>query len=204
VALVLLASTIHTSALLFLPLYFLLDRDWITSARTQLAILAVVYLGATAIKEYLFSLLPLITFGLGYEGYSGVREDLFFEREVTEFGAGLMFVLAVDVVVILASPWLRRQYAPWGFRAYYNAYWIGALLTPVIVFANYIPFARLLFYFSSFRFVVLAFLVAGLFARGTHGAKVLGAVLAVAYFGWFSMAIAKGAAWCAPFQFVFQ
>lgn len=201
-----LASTLHASALLFLPLYFLLDREWLFSRRWQVACLLLAYAGANAIKGILFNLLPLLSVVVGFENYASVQEDLFFERGVSGFSAGLIFVLVSDLIIIMASPSLKRWYAAQGFRAYYNAFYIGALLTPVLYFANYITFARLAFYFLAFKFIVLSFLVAWLFSRSVRSlwAKALGAVLVVSYYVWFSVAISRGAAWSAPFLFVFQ
>ena len=201
-----LASTFHSSALMFLPFYFLIDRDWITSRWLQVLILIVAYVSADAIKVYLFEFLPLIFVAFGFENYASLQEDLFFEGKVSGFSAGLAFGFATDFIVIMSSSWLKRQYASQGFLAYYNAYFIGALLTPVVYFSNYITFARLIFYFTAFKLIVLSFLVVWLFSPSVKSpwAKWLGAVLVVSYYGWFSLAISKGAAWCAPFQFVFQ
>lgn len=201
-----LASTLHKSALIFLPLYFFLDKEWISSRRWQIVILLIAYASANAIKELLFDLLPQLSAALGYGNYADIQQDLFFGRQVQGFSPGLMFVLVSDLIVIMASPWLKRRYAALGFRAYYNAFYVGAVITPAVFFANYIPISRMAFYFLSFKFIVLSFLAAGLFTRPGpwRWSKVIGAGMVISYFGWFSLAIFKGAAWCAPFQFVFQ
>lgn len=204
--LVALASTLHTSALLFLPLYFVLDRELVLSRLWQIALVVIAYVSANAVKDFLFDTLPLAAVVLGYGNYAGIRDDLFFEGGASGFSLGLVFVMASDLIIIVASPWLKRRYASLGFRAYYNAFYVGAVCTPVVVFANYIPFARLVFYFASFKFVVLSFLAAALFDRPGpgRGSLALGIALVVSHFAWFSVAIARGAAWSAPFQFVFQ
>lgn len=201
-----LASTLHASAMLFLPLYVMLDREWISSRRLQIAILLLMYASAIAIKDLLFDVLPLISVALNYGNYAGIQEDLFFQGAASVFSPGLLFVLVSDLIVIMASPWLKYRYAALGFRAYYNAFYLGALITPIIISANYIPFSRIAFYFLSFKFIVLSFLVAGLFAHVVpwRWSKVIGSVMVISYFWWFLNAIVKGAAMSAPFQFVFQ
>lgn len=201
-----LASTLHVSALMFLPMYFLLDWDWISSRRWQVAILLFVYASAIAFKNYLLVLIPQLFLSLGFERYARIQDDLFFEKDVPGFSYGLTFLLLTDLIIITVSPWLKQRYAGWGFRAYYNAYFIGMLLTPIVFFANYIPISRLAFYFMSFKFIVLSFLAAWIFAKSgpRFWAKGFGAVLVSLYFVWFLSAIYKGAAKCAPFMFVFE
>ena len=201
-----LASTVHVSAWMFLPMYFVLDREWISSRRWQFFILIFIYVSANAIKDYLFDVVPLVTLALGFENFVSIQDDLFFEREVSGVSLGLILVLTSDLIVITVSPWLKRRYEAWGFRAYYNAYYIGMLLMPITYFANHVTFSRLIFYFMSFKFIVLSFIVSWLFDRTGPGfwAKGLGAVLIVMYYVWFLNAIYKGAASCAPFVFVFD
>lgn len=204
--LVVLASTVHSSALIFLPLYFLLDNLWISSRRWQVVILLLAYGSANTIKGFLFEFFPLISMAVGLENYGKIQDDLFFNTEISGFSPGLIFVLISDLIVIMTSPWLKRKYEVQGFRVYYNAFYVGSVLTPVIFFSNYIPFSRLLFYFTAFKFIVLSFLVAWLFSKSVRSlwAKGLGAILVISYFGWFMLAISKGAALSAPFQFIFQ
>ena len=204
--LVLLASTIHASALMFIPLYFILDKEWFSSRRWQVLLLCFAYLSANAVKDMLFDLLPLLSGAALTERFANVQDDLFFETAQSGFSPGLIFVLVSDLVVILASPWLKRRYATLGFRAYYNAFYIGAVFTPIVFYANYLTFSRLVLYFNGFRFVVLSFLLAGVFSKPVKNPWERGVtgILVVGYFGWLQMAISKGAAWCAPFQWVFQ
>jgi transmembrane protein EpsG len=207
-SMVLFASLFHFSAMLFIPLYFLLDRDWILSPRWQIATLLLTYLTAEILKDYLFDLLPLIAIGTGYDGYSDASELLFFQGEAQGLSAGLIFIMLIDILVMKASPMLKKRFSAHGFRIYYNLYTIGALFTPVVLYANYIPFQRLAFYFTAFKPVVLAFLIYAWLntEKGRYRLAMKVAALAVVscYFLWFSHAIDNKAAWSAPFQFVGQ
>ncbi len=202
------ASLVHSSSLLFIPLYFLLDRDWLHSHRIQMALLLMAYFVADEISLQLFELLPFLSITLNYGGYASLQDALFFERDVSGFSPGLLFMLLVDLFIMLSAPMLKRQFLAWGFRVYYNLFVVGALLTPFAFYANYIPFARLLFCFTAFKPVVLAFTVFGwIRTEEKLNRKVMrlsAVAFVLAYLLWFLMAIWNKAAWCAPFQFVWQ
>ena len=206
-AMVLLATLFHKSALLFLPLYFLLDRDWLPNRVAQFVLLIIAYLEADYFKGRLFDVLPLLSTALGYgNNYAHFQDALIFETEVTGFSTGMLFLILVDGLIMWSSPMLKRLYGPFGFRIYYNIFLIGALMTPTALSANYIPFARLNFYFLAFKPVILAFAAHAWWAgagRRPFWLLVLMSVLA-AYLFFFIFAIAKQSAWCAPFKFVFQ
>lgn len=203
---ILLASTLHVSALVFLPMAVFVHRDWRIDRAGLLLILAGSYAVAGTVKDLLFEMLPIFSLIDGFAGYSSLQDELFFEREVRGVSLGTIFALFVDSLIVYWSPYLLKRYGKNGFRAYFNVFYVGAVLTPVVVAANYITFARLAFYFTSFRFVVLGFLAAWLFSRDAHfpGAKLVASLLISMYFAFFSMAIIRGAAWSAPFQFIFQ
>lgn len=201
-----LAALMHASALLFLPLYFFLNRDWFLSRTYQVLIVLIIYSSADIIKEYFFNGLSLLQFFSVSEGYANIQDALFFEGEAAGFSLGLLFTLITDLILIATSSWLKKKYYDIGFRCYYNIFFIGVLLTPIIYYANYITFNRLSFYFYSMKFIVLSFLLCALFESKYRNIwkRSIGCFLIAAYYIWFSSALFKGAAWCAPFQFVFQ
>lgn len=207
-SMVLFASLFHLSAMVFIPLYFLLDRDWVLSPRWQIALLLLAYLSAELLKDYLFDLLPLVAGVTGYVSYSDVNEFLFFKDEAKGLSAGLVFILLVDILVMKSSPMLREKFPVHGFRVYYNLYTIGALLTPVVLSANYILFQRFAFYFTAFKPVVLAFLIYAWFntekGRSRPAKQLAALAIVICYLLWFVNAILNKAALSAPFQFVGQ
>ena len=83
--LVLLASTIHASALMFIPLYFILDKEWFSSRRWQVLLLCFAYLSANAVKDMLFDLLPLLSGAALTERFANIQDDLFFETAQSGF-----------------------------------------------------------------------------------------------------------------------
>ena len=135
-----------------------------------------------------------------------MQDALFFQKDVSAFSPGLIFNFLTDLFIIYSVPMLKRLFEGWGFRLYYNLFMISALLTPFVLYSNYIPFARMAFVFTAFKPVVLAFVVVGWLRtqEGRRGfvMRLLAMALASAYFLWFLRAIWQKAAWCAPFQFV--
>lgn len=205
-ALVALAAMFHLSALVFMPLYLAIDRKMPLGRYLQLALMLASYLVADFLKDLLFEVLPLLSVAANYDGYSEVQESLFFESEATGFSLSIAFTLLVNSSLILLSDRLRLLYSMWGFRIYYNIFLVGALLQPAVLAANYIPFARFNYYFDAFKVVILSFLAIWAFTSqdANRWTRAGGVVIVGIYFVWFFIAILKGAAWCAPFQFVFQ
>jgi transmembrane protein EpsG len=206
VLLVCAAGLIHNSALMFLPLYFFLDRDWVPNRLLQMGTLLLAYVVAYKISGQLFALLPLLSLALHYTAYAEVQDALFFEKAVSGISPGLIFIVLTDLFIMYSAPMLRRRFAGKGFRIYYNLYLIGALLTPFVLYTNYIPFARLAFSFTAFKPVVLSFVVTG-WLHNKEGKyqlamRLIVIALVAAYMLWFLMAIWNKAAWCAPFQFI--
>ncbi len=199
------ASLIHNSALLFLPLYFLLDRDWLPNRYLQMAMLLLAYVAAYKISEQLFNLLPALALASNL-GYAAMQDALFYDKSASGFSPGMLFILLADLFILYSAPMLKRSFAGWGFRIYYNVYLIGALLTPFALYTNYIPLGRLAFYFTAFKPVVLASVVVGWFrtqeGRRRLVMRLFVIALAAAFLLWFLMAIWNKAAWCAPFQFI--
>lgn len=201
---ILLASTFHVSALMFLPLAFFLGREWRNNRIILFVLLVVSYLAANELQEILFDVLPLLS--LLSSGYANLQTELFFEADASILSFGLLLAFLVDALVIYFYSELVGRYRSNGFVLYFNIFYIGALISPVVYFSNYIAFTRLAFYFTSFRFVMLGFLLAYLMSKDARFglAKVLATTLILAYLGMFCVAIFRGAAWCSPYQFVFE
>lgn len=206
VVLVTMACTLHASAVIFLPLYFLLAKEIPFGRFWQICVLVLVYIVADFLNTIIFNVLPMLSMFIGYDAYGNIQKDLFFKNIPSYLKLGVLFSFLTDAIIIFLAPWLERLFASHGFRVYYNAFYIGALIRPLSYFSGYVVFARLGFYFLSFKFIVLSFLLVGLFSTSTSDlrSKLLGGGLVAAYFVWFSWAIANGAASCAPFQFVFE
>jgi hypothetical protein len=199
-----LAATLHVSALMMLPLALLIGREWSKRRFILFSLLVLSYLVSNEIKEILFDVLPLLS--LLDSGYSSLQNELFFESDASVLSVGFALAFLVDALVVYFYPVLLERYRSNGFLLYFNLFYMGALLTPVVYFSNYIAFTRISFYLTSFRFVMLGFLLAYLMSKNARFgiAKLLAVALILAYLGMFFVAIVRGAAWCSPFQFVFE
>jgi hypothetical protein len=195
------ATLLHTSAAIFAPLYFVAGRKWVKGVWAPAVAIGLSYAFAPLIAEQVFNNLSKFT-AIFYDNYSNVQQDLFFEGQDNSYGIALPLTFLVDIFVVLYSKRLEKHYERAGFTTYFNLFLVSAIAVPVVHASNYIPFSRLLLYFSGFRFVVLAFLSHYLFSvRRDPNSRILGTILTLVFMAWFVSAIFKGAAWCSPFQF---
>jgi hypothetical protein len=206
VGIVFLASLFHASALVFFPLYFFANKNLFPKASVQVGLLLLAYVTAPIVKDFLIDVLPFLATISGYEHYSELQDDLFFGGD-SGFGLGNAFAFFVNLTVISFSKRLRERYSGRGFDCYYNLFFIGSLLSPSVYLAKYLLLARLLWYFTGLKFVILAFLCAYLFSIKSKGMKkgaIIGLVLMTLYYIWFMLAISNGAGASAPYVFVFE
>ncbi len=201
----LLASSFHRSAIAFAPFYFFLEINWIRNKYIQMALLISAFSSVKFIFIEFFNQVSVIALALDYESYSKITPDLFLEVDTSGFGLGLYFILIIDLIIIYYSDKLKKVFREYNFISYYNMFLIGALFTPVTSTTNSIVLYRFMFYFSSFRFIILSFLCYYLFSinKSTRN-KFFGYLITVSFLFWFIIAINKGAAWSSPFQFIFQ
>lgn len=208
VILIVLATLIHKSAIILMPLYFILRHDWLPNRWLQATLLLFAFVSAPVLKDRLFEFLPWLASSADYDPYSNTQDDLFFKKEGVSYSPGMFFALIVDLFIIYSSQMLKKNYEKQGFAIYYNLYLVGALLGPIVLFSNYIPFSRMIFYFTTIKSVVLAFLVIGWLStnqgRKRSGGIPLTIAIIVAYVVWFLMAIWNEAAHCSPFLFVWD
>ena len=201
------ATLFHTSAAIFFPLYFVLHKETPLPAWSQLGLLLLVTASAGPLATELFNFLPELALFFQVSRFESVQEDLFFSEDGgLSFGFAFFFTLITDAILILTSSRLIRKYSHVGFSSYYNLFLIGALLNPVVLETNYIVFARLNYFFLSFKLVCFSFLLASLFSKNPiyKIGPILAVLLIMPYYAWFLMAISKGAASSAPFNFVFD
>ena len=88
------------------------------------------------------------------------------------------------------------------YKIYHNFYIAAALLQPVANAWDFLPFARGLFYFVAMRSICIGFvmhycLMVSRKPRDIVIASGIGAVFLL----WLIVAVSRGAAWSAPYQF---
>ena len=202
---VLAAFLFHKSALFFLPFYFFVNKDWIKNKYIQIFILLLSFYYAELLFVNIFNQIDTIAILFNYEGYSKFTNDMFLEKNNQGWGLGLYFILTIDILILFYSDKLKCIFKKEGYIIYNNMFFIGAILTSAASTTNSVMLYRFMLYFSSFRFVVLSFLCYYLFTLSKNRINhIIGILIVMAFLIWFIVAILKGAAWSAPFQFVFQ
>lgn len=202
---VLIASFFHKSAIFFLPFYFFVNKDWIKNKYIQITLLLASYYYAEFLFETFFQKIEVIAILLNYEHYSKLTSDLFLEVDVQGMGLGIYFILTIDILLLYYSDKLKNIFKNNHYIIYHNMFFIGALLSSATSKSNSIVLDRFLFYFDSFRFVVLSFLCYYLVVISKNRINhIIGILIVIAFLFWFIIAITKSAAWSSPFQFIFQ
>lgn len=205
ISMVLLAASFHKSAIFFLPFYFFLNKEWIRNKFIQIGLMVLAFLSSQFLFDEFFLKIKILAELFDYQGYSEFTSDMFLESDDQSMGVGLYFIFSVDLILLLYSDKLKEVFKKGTYVVYHNMFFIGALLTAAFGGTNSIALGRFMFYFVSFRIVVLSFLCYYLFRINRNKINYLiGITVIMAYLVWFISAISKGAAWCSPFQFVFQ
>lgn len=201
------AALFHKSALFFLPFYFFIKKEWIKNKYIQIILVLLFLVFVNPLIDSLFNNFQTIAFILNYDNYSNSnqRADLFFDEITNSLGIAYYINLILNITILLYSDKLKEVYREYHYIAYHNMFYIIALLSSAATISNSIAISRSLFYFNSFRFIVLSFLCYYLFSiKKSIPNLIIGLLIISVFLIWFINAILKGAAWCAPFQFFFQ
>lgn len=205
---IIIASLFHKSAIIFLPLYFVLNRININNRFIQfIALLFSFSLGAI-LQNYLWDILP--------QFYSIIYGNKLTDFQVEYYktfnwdggGKGLASYmwLIFDSIVILNYHRLRKYSIKRNiiFDVLYNLYFVG------IVFSNIIGgsyLSRIIVYFESYRVFIYSYLSLYLINELKKQNRLDTTVYLLVLWGglilFYYVAISKGAGLCSPYQFVF-
>jgi hypothetical protein len=190
----------HTSAILFLPFYFITYLTPIISNRKlQCAAFLITLLFSNIILDIVIDLMVLVMKFTPYGHYGGL---------LTTFGVragsgmGVIIKAVSGLVLIYYSKQLSQAYSHTRFDIYYLIYFIGALIANVFGLTSQL-LLRIVFLFDSFRFVVLGYLF--YYLCRTRGAKnqLVFLILLGGYIAYFIGMIYLHNSHCSPYQFVF-
>jgi hypothetical protein len=197
------AYMFHKSALLVIPICFIIR--WCPLAKVQLQAIALIlsYLFVGLFFDSIVGLFTTLAELFGYSAYSNIsRSDLIFTQSESTFNIGIYFWPLVDITIILFSSKMNNHYKFFYYRTYHNFYLVAAILQPVANAWDFIPFARGLFYFVAMRSICVGFLLHYcLMVSGKPRDVVIAISMGAAFLTWFVVAISRGAAWSAPYQF---
>lgn len=203
----LLAMSFHKSIIILYVLLPFLRKDWFKNVKVQIVVLVS---SVFVFPLFIDRLLDFVTPIVNLLGYSYYIENLDYMAEISKenaSGDGLsvyMFFL-IDLVIILYSGNLKKEFQKYNIISYYNIFFVGVILSRL--FANNFILARTAEYFIHFRVVILSFLCFYLLVQQTSGnvlRRVVVIIIVMIMMSFFYKGIYNNAADCSPFQFVFE
>lgn len=197
------AYLFHRSALIIFPIGIALH--WLPLPKVQLQVAALLfsYVFVGLFFNQIVGLFTLMTSLIGYAGYSDIsRADLAFSQEGSSLNLGIYLWPIIDVIIIYYSKRVAKHYEVMSYRIFHNFYLPAALLQPVANAWDFLPFARGLFYFVAMRSICIGFVMhyCLLVSRKPRDI-VIASGIGVVFLLWLIVAVSRGAAWSAPYQF---
>lgn len=168
-ALILLAMSMHTSAILlviFFPI-LLFSKEWFKNEKVQLAALAVAFVfGQSGILEnYLSIFETLLEFDTytNYDTYLRYEDKLYSEMSL---GLGFYITLLINIITIAFSSKAKKMLDNKNFTIMYNFYFIGTILKYAFLQSHLIQ--RINYYFYGFHFIITAYILYYLYRSKMH------------------------------------
>ncbi len=198
------AYLFHRSALIIFPIGIGLNFLSLPKVWLQAAALGFSYVFLDLYFDWIVGLYTQVSSVLDYSGYAEInRADLAFSKQgSSSLGLGIYLWPVVDIVIILFSRKISDHYKPMRYPLYHNFYLIAALLQPVANSWDFIPFARGLFYFVAMRAICVGFVLHYCLAVSRRPRDIMVALgFGVVFLAYLMVAISRGAALSAPYQF---
>lgn len=156
---ILLASTIHKSALLLLIFYFIPQKDYFKYSYVNLALIAAtLYIGLNPSWLQAVDFLEQVLAFIGYDRYSQRIDFLVEYREEMNIGPRMLAILFLNVLIVWYAPKLKEVFKETNFLIYFNFTFIGILLFNLFAHTNHI-FLRPVSYFTIFLLLTTAYLL---------------------------------------------
>lgn len=197
------AYLFHRSALIIFPIGIALRWLPIPKVQIQIAALIFSYVFVGLFFNQIIGLFTLMTSLIGYSSYADVsRADLAFGQNGSSLNLGIYLWPIIDLVIIYYSKKVAKTYEVMNYRLYHNFYLAAALLQPVANTWDFLPFARGLFYFVAMRSICVGFVLHYCMMVSRKPRDIVTASgIGVVFLLWLIVAVSRGAAWSAPYQF---
>lgn len=194
---------IHRSAIIIIPISVILCYARVPRVYIQIVALLVAYMFVGVFYEQAIGIFERLSPLFGYDGYSDItRSDLVFEGIDSSLNLGRYLWPLIDGIIIIYSRALSSSYNRYGYRFYHIMFLVGALLQPVAMAWDFLPFARALFYFTAMRIVCLGFLARYCLIDARNSRNViLGCGICAIFAVWLAVAVSRGSAGSAPYAF---
>jgi hypothetical protein len=193
----------HRSAIIIFPLAVMLWYARVPRVYVQIATLLIAYMFVGVFYGQVIGIFERLSPTFGYDGYGDItRSDLVFEGIDSSLNLGRYLWPLIDGIIIIYSRALSSSYDRYGYRFYHVFFLVGALLQPVAMAWDFLPFARALFYFTAMRIVCLGFLIRYCLidARSSRNV-ILGCGICAIFVVWLAVAVSRGSAGSAPYAF---
>lgn len=158
---VLIGFLIHRSALILLPLYFIFyfDKDFFKKIWIQFFLIFLAFfMSSLNIWNNFLSYLDKMISILGYQVRYGniVSRMVIWEQD---YSKGIRFYVPflINLIIVAYSKRLKTIFQNTNMKVYYNLFFIGALSEPL--FYNNLLIKRPFLYFTSFQFILSAYLL---------------------------------------------
>lgn len=198
---ILVAMSIHKSAIVLLPFYFIANYELLRNRLIQyLLYITFVALGFI-FKDYIWQLTSIAAPIIGYEDIS---ENIEHYQEINwsnnGFGLSVYFWFILNSLIIFYYDRLKIAFPNKMFIILYNIFFVGLLINE-IVSATYL--ARMNAYFLNIRIFIYAYFILYIFKyQKTNYLKFAGVFIIMILFLFFLLGIYNKASMCAPFQFI--
>lgn len=161
---IVIAATIHKSAYLLLPLYFIFWKDFYFKNK-YFNILTVVFctiLGSSPTWSHLIQNTQSLFALLGYDNYNENIDTIMEDTRKMNWGPIRILLYLTNICIIWYYPKVRKRFSHHKMLdLYFTFFFIGASLYNLLVETGII-FTRPLMYFTIFTYVMLAYTLKGL------------------------------------------
>ena len=156
---ILLATTIHKSVILLIPIYFILrnKKIWFANIRLQFVLFTIAYIiGEIGIVQQFIKQFEIVFSYMQYEDYLE-RTDLehMLDKEISR-GLGFYGILVADILLLSFSNKIKNYFVKDNLIKYfYNFFFVGILIR--YAFLSSMMIQRVNYYFYYFKFLVAAY-----------------------------------------------
>lgn len=168
----LLAIGFHSSALLLIPLYWILkeNHDFFYNKKFQYGMILFAAYVALTKADYLEQITPivesfLLVSGEAYSSYSLNSLEYFAERTTAGNSMAFRMQIIVDLIIIAYSNKLKQEFKNTPIKLFYQLYFLGTFMETL--FVNNLLLCRPFRYFRLYKLVMTAYLFCYLFRHLT-------------------------------------
>ena len=156
---ILLATTIHKSAILLLVFYFIPQKDYFKNKYINIALVIItLIIGLTPNWMSAIESVERILSFIGYDAYADRLDTMIEDRREMSLGPRRLSVLILYIFTIWYAPKLKQVFKNTNYTIYFNFSFVGILLYNLFANTSHI-FLRPVTYFTIYLAVTTAYLL---------------------------------------------